>query len=298
MAANDTVSSGGPNDTSERSPFPRDKKWPKFDSKSLRYWILLDDAIGAPDKDGYDDDKSLALVGEPFKESLVLYVNNTPVERLAQGGIALLISDWLVPGRNSVRFVGPIERPMYAKALTFVGDSQRIERVVAKVRLAVSTSTDSVNSVTLSFDAPIEYTPYIDRLCRNEDDKPKVAAEAREYLGTLYRAMQAHDGNSYVKLAYPPWESRPRWLGAKDNWDKYLAKERQKVNDPQLVLQTKMDDIQLLVGERSVLAWSGRLHSFMRDVDYAFSWSQLGGERKIFLQAITLVRIDGRWECW
>jgi hypothetical protein len=269
--------------------------------------VLVSEESGIAGDNGYDKDTSLTFCGTDLEESAILYVNNSPVEMLAEAGCFYRISEWLSPGRNVVCLGGRFDQNLYVKVITLrsrvFATSREFERVVAKMRVPRQDGPAAKEPKRLVFNADIGYSPIMDRLPTEGEAKESLHNEVRGWLDMFMREVRKHDADKAEAIGHAPWDLRPRWGVERDVFGAKIARIKEKYGARDVELTTKVEDFKLLSGEYCVLVWAGRCHRDFHEGeyeerDYSFSWSQPALGKHGRDSVLRLVRVGGLWEIW
>jgi hypothetical protein len=277
-------------------------------ANTLEYWVLVSKQRRAPES-GFSDDTSLEFYGEPLglEECVPIFVNGSPVELLVEDAKMFRINEWLVPGKNSVSIRGKLENGWYLKVIAlrskecFHDHPGHFEKVVAKMQIPATVGGSDTAWPSLSFDADIAYTPFFDSLTSEARSNEQVENEVQKQLVIALDLLAKHDWNAYQTMMIAPWNARPRWGLSREEFSKSIEDTNRRVVDRDWELLTKVGELKFIVGERTVICYSGRRkleEGIPMDLIYSLAWKNHKLEQEHLDAPFRLVRVNGRWEEW
>jgi hypothetical protein len=285
------------------SPFPKDRTRHADGPAGLEYCLLFQESIhlvNDPHYDGYEQDLPLRFDGFSFAGGAVIYVNDSPINKLGHGGELFRISEWLVPGKNTIRIEGDFQSQLHIKVFALpvkevdLLPDPKTWRMIAKTRISPNKSSNE-NSLEFVCDGGIDSPPFFDELPADPDGKKKINEEVRIFLNAVFDPLQRRDFDQFRKMAVAPWADRPHWsMAFKED---YFPRFRKLVESSNSVLVTKPEDFQLIIGRYCVLVVSGEHDETLHDF-HSLHYESRESHTKIYERPMRLVRISGHWEVW
>ncbi len=208
-----------PKKTVYHLPVPPERRPGPDDPNCLEYWVLISELSGISGDNGYEKDTSLTFFGSTLKESAVMWVNDSPVEMIAEGGGFYRVSEWLSPGKNLVWLDGHFDHDLYIKVVLLRSrdfyQNRSFKRIVAKMQVPRRDGPAVAAPKKLTFDADIDYSPFMDPLPTEGSAKERMQAELRSHQQKWMAAVQRHDGESAAALDFAPGSYVPigAWRG-------------------------------------------------------------------------------------
>jgi hypothetical protein len=256
----------------------------------LQYSLLMETDGGNIAAD-YDDDQHFRLALTPVGGRLIVYVNDSPA-RLHCGGSSMFpIFDLVAPGKNRIRVEGKHPEKMLMKAV--IVDPQRFNNTFAIEKVLAKTWLDPTQeSVTMEFDAELTKRPDYEELPNDRSSHDRLCREARTLVEQLAKCCDAHDGEGFFRLTMPDLKSPPPYLG---DWEAARRSQMSliaRVSDTKYRLVTRVDDVQVVVGKRSVLVFTGVTEN---EVPYLFQLNSQGESDPVFVSSMRLMRLEGQW---
>jgi hypothetical protein len=241
-------------------------------------------------RDDYYDDDDAFHKGYRAGGTLTIYVNDSPVSMYSQNGQIYRISPFLKPGKNTIRVSGKHTEKIWIKVL--LANPEEMLKVLKARKLIAKTWLEPENdSTSLEFDAQVSGPPEFDELAQDPKGRAAHEKEVRQLVDQLLAAYAKHDVDSFNQLLLPAIKSPPQYAKHREELLKWKEEFARMVNNRKEKLLTKRDDVKIVYGARSVVLYSGDHDGspFFLDFDT--------GERNSlsFLDAITLVRIGGKW---
>lgn len=303
-----TESAPSADNHSSGTTVPRGTAGAHTDANALEYWVLVSKQRRAPES-GFNDDTSLEFYGEPLEleECVPIFVNGSPVELLVEDAKLFRINEWLVAGKNSVSIRGKLENGWYLKVIAlrsneFFHDHRgHFEKVVAKMRIPATVRGSDTAWPSLSFDADIAYCPFFDSLTSEAKTKEQVENEIQKQLVLAFDLLAKHDWNAYQTMMIAPWNARPRWGVSREAFAKGIEEANRRVVDHDWEFLTKVGELKFIVGERTVICYSGRRkleEGIPMELIYSLAWKNRKLEQEHLNAPLRLVRVNGRWEEW
>jgi len=264
--------------------------------------MLLSEPLTGETDDGFENDSAHILAGSSLDGKAVVYINGSPSELLARAGKLFQINYFIVPGTNQVSIDGDFKYDLYIKIVELSLRDFRAGmagRVIAKTRIHPTTSTAKHKLNSLEFNSDFEANPCYDRLDDTTAGQVNVRREVYEYLSSVFAVIRQNDVEALKRMTYAPFEVRPRWGFTKDEFLAFLDRRWKNAADSDWVLTTKVEDVKMIIGARSVIAYSGLRKGDIADPFdsyYLLEWENRMNHGKRRDREATLVRVNGRWE--
>ncbi|REK23905.1 MAG: hypothetical protein DWQ42_14190 [Planctomycetota bacterium] len=161
----------------------------------------------------------------------------------------------------------------------------------------------------LYLEAKIDYDPFMDDLVFPgdiDDDagcdahQQAIEEDARTYLSKVIETLRNRQFREYERLVFAPWEDRPRW-GMMPADEPPI---RRIIKDERYSILSQANEFKFFMGRFCLLAYTGYAERELGEMDgyegyYSFVFRDSEGEEeRHYVNAIRLIRVDGRWEFW
>lgn len=274
---NETSKAGDEEGAETQTSFPND----------LEYHLIISQDF----RDYYDDDSTWNIF-RPFTGTITPYINGSPVGALSGNGVDavrdLRVDHLLQAGENSITFEGDFEDELFAKVITLPTERSGMDnlQVLGKTRLP-----PGVKNSELRFEGPSAGSPHLDLLPMDEEGKAKVRNDVLSRIAMLRKKIELHEGLDFATEIVETIPSEFQRYGWSDSYLELYKNSLEKyLSDPDCKLETTMEDVKLIMGQRVVYAYSD------------FSWLGIArlfdtkvGEFQAPVPALQFVRVDGEW---
>jgi hypothetical protein len=148
------------------------------------------------------------------------------------------------------------------------------------------------DSVDLAFKMDLPANPDYEELPSGLKPGDPTYQEVRDLISHLMLCSERRNGDALFESIYPILRSPPSYLGTREQSKRHSSSLIDAINSGKYRLITKLNDVTLVFGKRSVIAYSG-----VDDVldPYLFKYQAEKGDDRLFLRAVLLVRLEGKW---
>lgn len=269
-----------------------DKRDQPTPSASRLHHILIVSSEPENLKEAYEDDGRLVLGGGRINGEVLVRVNGSPIFLQLGGSRIFGIDAFLEDGENSITIEGRHATPMFAKVIR-TNDVARFftsyhhEKVVTKALLP----TDKSN-VTLQFKAEVPEDELPDLLIEPGKPSDNIEHQIQTRMNQLLQALRARSSERFQSLVSPRIQPTPWWLTGSEDADCRLPESLEEaIKDRRYGVQTEPSDFRLVVGRRSVLAYSHKTFSSTPTFRLVRDDASLTTD----IDKIIWVRVDGTW---
>lgn len=259
----------------------------RFNEKGLQYSLWLSSDLGGEMAGAFDDDQNLYLGGSPLKGDLIVYVNDSPVRTRWKGSSFFPIYDFLEPGTNLVRIEGNHPERVFVKVIAVDPktclNTFKIDEILAKAWFEPTQDT-----VSLEFTLNLAEGPDYSEI--SSDDVTQ--REIRGLIAHWADCCKRRDSDAWLKSMMPDLKSPPPYMANRADVRRKGPVLVDGINNGNLQLVTEFDNMKIIIGKRSAIAYCGVNHE---SAPYLFEFRAEGEGKTIFFAAPTLIRMEGKW---
>jgi hypothetical protein len=259
----------------------------KINDNKLQYSLLIVSDLGSGMDAAFEDDQSVELSGSGVGGCLTVYLNDSPIRLQSAGSTIFPIYDFVVPGKNRIRIEGKHKERIFVKAVlidpaSFKSDFA-LKQVLAKTRLGPKDE-----EAALEF----EGSKTVKSVYYEIQDNDASRKELRDLISKWASLCAAKRGDALIESMVPDIKPLPSYLGSQKAAKQRAAPVVDGINSGKFHLETKVDDVKLVIGKRSAIAYAGITEDFS---PYLFKFRVDGQAEPFYLNSVLVVRIDGKW---